>query len=86
MNKKVWIVMCGDVEGAAVVAICESKETALKVLFEERDRLVAEYTEMLDMDKDMYQRMIDALSGDNYEEWNNYPHECPYLYQKEVLP
>lgn len=34
---------------------------------------------------DMYKKMIVALSSDDYENWNNYPHDLPYLYVEEVL-
>lgn len=33
----------------------------------------------------MYKDMINALQGNDYENWNNYPHNCPYLYKTEVL-
>ena len=32
-----------------------------------------------------YKNMITALSGNDYEKWNNYPHERPYMYKKEIL-
>jgi len=34
--------------------------------------------------EDMYKQMITALSGNDYKNWNNYPHEKPYLYEVEV--
>lgn len=83
---KVWVVMCGDCEGSYLVSICATKERALKDLFSKRDTLVKEYEEMLDMDKEMYQRMIDGLSGEDPEKWKNYPHELPYMFEQEVNP
>lgn len=34
---------------------------------------------------DMYKKMITALFGNDYKKWDNYPHECPYIYESEVL-
>ena len=34
---------------------------------------------------DMYPSMIKALSGSDYEKWNNYPHECPFILETEVI-
>jgi hypothetical protein len=36
-------------------------------------------------DENMYDKMIRALSSDDYEKWNNYPHDRPYLYETEVI-
>ncbi len=33
----------------------------------------------------MYRNMIKALSSNDYEKWDNYPHEKPYIYEIEVL-
>ena len=32
----------------------------------------------------MYKDMIEALSGNDYEHWDNYPHDKPYLTEIEV--
>ncbi len=32
-----------------------------------------------------YKKMIANLSSNDYEHWNNYPHEKPYLYVEEVI-
>lgn len=34
---------------------------------------------------EMYKNMIENLKGDDYENWNNFPHDRPYLYEQEVL-
>ncbi len=34
---------------------------------------------------DMYKEMIKNLSSNDYENWNNFPYECPYIYETEVL-
>ena len=33
----------------------------------------------------MYKDMIKALSGNDYTKWDNYPHDCPYIYETEVV-
>jgi len=33
----------------------------------------------------MYKDMMAALSGNDYEKWDNYPHDCPYIYETEVV-
>jgi len=33
----------------------------------------------------MYLKMIKNLYSNDYEKWDNYPHECPYLYKQGVL-
>lgn len=35
--------------------------------------------------RDMYGGMIQALSSNNYEEWDNYPHEVPWIQETEVI-
>ncbi len=37
------------------------------------------------IEENMYRDMIKALQGDDYAKWDNYPHDCPYLYESEVL-
>ena len=32
-----------------------------------------------------YQIMIQNLSGNDYENWNNYPHDVPYIQAREVI-
>jgi len=32
----------------------------------------------------MYKNMIKNISSDDYESWNNYPHDCPYMYDIEL--
>ena len=34
---------------------------------------------------DMYKRMIIGLAGDDWEKWSNYPHECPWIRETEVI-
>ena len=37
------------------------------------------------IEENMYKDMIKALEGNDYLKWDNYPHECPYLYESEIL-
>lgn len=34
---------------------------------------------------DMYQRMIEALSSDDYKNWDNYPHDRPWICETEII-
>jgi hypothetical protein len=36
-------------------------------------------------ERDMYGDMIKNLSSDDYEKWDNYPHERPYIYETEIV-
>ena len=38
-----------------------------------------------DKPDNIYIGMIDALSSNDYEKWDNYPHDRPYLYETEIL-
>jgi hypothetical protein len=87
---KVWMVGVSDCEGNRVVGLFATKELAEKALFQERDELVKDWEEM---DKSVnkgklkdsiYRNMIKALSGNDYDKWDNYPHEAPYLCEYEV--
>jgi len=33
----------------------------------------------------MYPGMIKALSSDDYKKWDNYPHDCPWIKETNVL-
>ena len=34
---------------------------------------------------DMYKRMIKNLSSDDYEKWDNYPHDVDYIDKREII-
>lgn len=36
-------------------------------------------------ERNMWQEMIDELSHDDYEKWDNYPHEVPWIRQTDVM-
>ena len=87
----VWVVGVADCESNSIKAICSTKEIAERELFKARDELVADWKRMdkfckeRDIADNMYKDMITALSGKDYENWDNYPHEKPYLYETEVV-
>lgn len=33
----------------------------------------------------MYKRMINNLLESDYEKWNNFPHDCPYIYETKII-
>src|SRR4030043_355589 len=35
--------------------------------------------------ENMYDTMIKNLSSDDYKNWENYPHEVPYIEEREVI-
>lgn len=87
----VYLVGISDCESNSIVCVCATKELAIKKMFEERDRLVKEWKEMSQWEKDrglkmgIYDQMIESLSSDDHEKWENYPHEVPYISQIDVL-
>lgn len=88
---KVWLVLKYDAEGAETLHICATKELAVKKLFEERDKLIADWKKMDKFltqeygEKDNeYKRMIKSLSGDDYENWDNYPNDCLAIEEMEL--
>jgi len=88
---EVWIVGVAECEGNYIVAICATKEIAEREILKVRDDLIKEWKEMdehlkkQNREDDLYKRMIENLSSDDYEKWDNYPLDCPYLYKTEVL-
>lgn len=85
----IWIVGISDVESNEIKHICKTEELAIKRLFEERDKLVINWEYMIKHkefrgDAEMYNEMIKNLMSDDYEHWNNYPHEVPYIEKREV--
>ena len=33
----------------------------------------------------MWERMITALSHDDYQNWDNYPHDVPWIHESEII-
>ena len=87
---RVWQVIVSDCESSSTVCICSTKEIALREMFAYRDKLIKEWTEHMkhsgiDYAHDIYKQMIIALSHNDYENWNNYPHEVPSIEETEVI-
>jgi len=90
---KIWVVGISDCESNSTVAICSTKEIAKRELFKVRDSLVKEWQEQHEFwqkenrkfSEDMYLDMIKHLQGDDYGAWENYPHDCPYLCETELI-
>jgi hypothetical protein len=88
---EVWVVIVANVESSYIKAICLTEEIAKRELFKVRDKLVKEWKEISRLNgdngssEDMYEEMIDNLSDDEYLKWDNYPHDCPYIYKMKVI-
>ena len=88
----IWLVGIGDVESSEIKHICKTEKLAIKRLFEERDKLIEEWKRMIEFckkenDKDGvkdYSDMIKKLSNDDYKNWDNYPHEIPFIFKMEL--
>lgn len=87
MLRTVWVVQTSDCEASTLEFICATKEVAEKKLFEVRDRLIQHWKEMAEYvgkKDDVYVRMIKSLSTDDYESWDNYPHDRPHIFEMEI--
>lgn len=86
---KVWKVGVNDCESNSTVCICSTKEIAIREMFKVRDGLIAQ-DEML---QDYYlknglknmKKVSDSLGGLDYNAWNNFPHETPYIHEMEII-
>ena len=93
-EQEVYVVAVTNCESNETVCICKTKELAVRELFKKRDDMLAEWKEqdswlekqdrLASMDF-MYKNMIKNLSSDDYEKWDNYPHDCPYIYKMKVI-
>ena len=90
---KVWVVETGGHDSKRILHICKTKKLAVKRLFEERDKLVKKWKELIKISNDTnykagqeyYLDMIKILSTDNYEKWSdNYPEDFPFMYGVEL--
>jgi hypothetical protein len=48
-------------------------------------RELCEKEQCLIWEERMYKKMITALLGNDYERWENFPHDRPYLYKVNVM-
>lgn len=97
----VWIVGVSDREANSIEAVCSTKEIAERELFKVRDRLVGQWKKYdkkcqedaaryegqknVTLPKNIYIKMIENLSSNDYENWNNYPQRKPYLYNVNII-
>ena len=88
----VWLVGIGDCESSEVKHVCKTEKLAVKKLFEERDELIKEWKRMIEFCKKEndkggikdYSDMIKKLSNNDYEHWDNYPHEIPFVFKMKL--
>lgn len=96
--KKVYLVGASDCESNSTVCICATKKIEERELFKKRDELIAEWKEMdkfikegeiknnfPDNHDEMYLKMIKNLSSDDYKNWDNFPHEEPYISEINII-
>jgi len=89
---KIWLVGVSDCEGNSIICACATKKIAEIELFKERDGLIKKWKKMDKYLKEYkhgradetYPNMIKAISSNDYENWDNFPHECPYICEMEV--
>jgi hypothetical protein len=92
---KVWEVGVSDCKSSHTICICATKEIALREMFAKRDALIAWWKEEVIRNEkrnrergsydDIWKEMIDALSSEDYENWDNYPHEVPWIRETEIV-
>jgi len=63
--------------------VADWKEVEAQVEKERREWCEKEGREYFE--DDMYKQMISNLSSNDWENWNNYPHERPWIYETEVI-
>jgi hypothetical protein len=92
-KKYVWLVGVSNCEGNETVCICSNKKIAVRELFKKRNEMIAEWKEQdtwlkkqdrLSSCDYMYENMIKNLASDDYEKWDNYPHDVPYIHRMKV--
>lgn len=90
---KVYVTGISDIEGLSIRSIHKTKEGAIKQLFSVRDELVKSWKHLDELNKrdnfevDIYQKMIDVISNNDYEEWSKseYIFVIPFISEYEVL-
>lgn len=85
----VYIVSVCNVENNSIKSIHKTKEGAEKSLFKQRDILIKHWRYLREEDKlncctEMWNRMIKNISGNDYENWNNYPHDIVVINEFEL--
>lgn len=91
---KVYLIWVSAADCGRVLRIAGNPVKAWQIMFEERDKLVSDWKQMIEFIKkedgpldsgiEMYEKMISNLSGDDFTTWNNYPHDTIKLEEWEV--
>lgn len=91
---KVYLIWISAADCGRVVRIAGNPVKAWQIMREERDKLVSDWKQMIEFIKseeendncglEMYEKMIQNLSGDDFTTWNNYPHDTVKLEEWEV--
>ena len=91
---KVYLICISAADSGSVLRIAGNPVKAWEIMREERDKLVDDWKQMIEFIKkedgeldsgiQMYEKMIQNLSGDDFETWNNYPHDTIVLKEMEV--
>lgn len=91
---KVYLICISAADNGGVLRVAGNLCKAYQIMREERDKLVEDWKQMIDFIKNenekdhngiqTYEKMIQNLSGDDFETWNNYPHDTLVLKEFEV--
>jgi hypothetical protein len=90
---KVYLICVSAADSGSVLRIAGNPVKAWQIMREERDKLVDDWKQMIEFIKnedgedcglEMYEKMIQNLSGDDFTTWNNYPHDTIKLEEWEV--
>lgn len=91
---KVYLIWKSAADYGDVLRIAGNPVKAWQLMKEERDKLVQEWKEMIEFIKredgpedigvEMYEKMIQNLSGDDFTTWINYPHDTIKLREMEL--
>lgn len=91
---KVYLICKSAADFGYVLKIAKTYDKAVKLMYEERDKLVSDWKFLIDFIKKeegeethgtrMYEKMIENLSSDDFTCWNNYPHDTIKLEEWEV--
>lgn len=91
---KVYLIWKSAADYGDVLRIAGNPVKAWQLMKEERDKLIQEWKEMIEFIKredgpedigvEMYEKMIQNLSSDDFTTWINYPHDTIKLREMEL--
>lgn len=94
---KVYLVGVYDADGSNVAYVCSTNEKAVEKFNELRNGLIKNYKDMIEFncdnlkgvdltkDKESYEKVIGRLQEEDPSVIDNWPHETPYILEKEVI-